>query len=228
VRHNIAQGWQQVSPHATNDVEVMILGGGPSMAAFEDDIRQKRAEGVKLVTLNGAYNWAIEHGLTPSAQVIVDARPFNARFTKPVVDGCKYLIASQCDPAVLEGLPPDRTYIWHTTTEMIKDVLDAQYEVWWGVPGGSTVLLRAIPLLRMLGFKKYFLYGADSCLLSDGSHHAYSQNENDSDYVLNVVVNPGGRIFQCHPWMCAQGAEFISLVKFLGEEIELVSMVMVY
>jgi hypothetical protein len=27
VEHNVQQGWQQVSPHETNDIEVMILGG---------------------------------------------------------------------------------------------------------------------------------------------------------------------------------------------------------
>ena len=152
VRANATAGWQQVIPHETNDLEVMILGGGPSLAAFEGEIKQRRAEGVKLVTLNGAYNWALDHGLTPSAQVMVDARPFNARFTKPVVEGCKYLLASQCDPSVFEGLPQDRTYLFYTNVDAIKDILKEQYGVWWSVPGGSTVLLRAIPLLRTLGY----------------------------------------------------------------------------
>lgn len=218
VKQNISAGWDQVVPHETNDVEVMLLGGGPSLAAFEEDIKQKRADGVKLITLNGTYGWCIEHGLTPSAQVMVDARPFNARFVQPVVDDCKYLISSQCDPSVLEGLPRDRTLLWHTTTEMIKDLLTAQYQVWWGVPGGSTVLLRAIPLLRMLGFKRFHLYGCDSCLSGD-AHHAYEQTENDQSVV--IPVNVGGRIFQCHAWMVAQAQEFIDLIRFLGDEIEI-------
>jgi SAM-dependent methyltransferase len=218
VKHNIAAGWQQVEPHATNDVEVMIVGGGPTLNGFVDEIRQKRAEGVKLIALNGAYNWCLEHDLAPSAVVVVDARKFNARFTKPVVDGCKYLIASQCDPEVLEELPKDRTYLWHTTAEMIRDLLDEQYELWWGVPGGSTVLLRSIPLLRMLGFKRFHLYGCDSCLGKD--HHAYAQPENDSEVVIPVTVSDG-RVFRCHPWMVAQAQEFMDLIKFLGDELEI-------
>ena len=221
VRHNIAQGWEQVHPHPTNDVECMIVGGGPSLAAFEAEIKQKRAEGVKLITLNGAYNWALEHGLTPSAQIIVDARAFNARFTRPVVDGCKYLIASQCDPGVLEGLPKDRTLLFHTMSGLIADLLDAQYGgEWHAVPGGSTVLLRAIPLLRMLGFKRFHLYGTDSCL-TDGAHHAYAQPENDKGMVLPVTTNPGGRIFYCHGWMISQAQEMLDLIRILGDEIEL-------
>lgn len=219
VRHNANQGWQQVKPHKTNDVEVMILGGGPSVREFERDIKQKREEGVKLVTLNGAYNWAIEHGLKPSAQIMVDARPFNARFAKPVIEDCKYLIASQCDPSVFEGLPKDQTFIWHTSTELIKDILNEVYETWWPIPGGSSVLLRAIPLLRMLGFHMFHLYGCDSCLI-ESAHHVYSQPENDSETIIPVSVT-GGRIFYCHPWMIAQAQELMSLIRYLGNEIEL-------
>jgi SAM-dependent methyltransferase len=221
VAHNIAQGWQQVHPHDTNEVDCMIVGGGPSLAAFEDEIKQRRADGVKLITLNGAYNWALEHGLTPSAQVIVDARPFNARFTKPVVDGCRYLIASQCDPSVLEGLPKDRTHLYHAMSSLSEDLLTAQYgQEWHTIPGGSTVLLRAIPLLRMLGYRRFHLYGCDSSL-ADGAHHAYAQPENDAGIVLPVKLGQAGRIFYCHGWMISQAQELLDLIRMLGDEIEL-------
>jgi hypothetical protein len=124
VRTNIDAGWQQVRPFEHNPYEVMIVGGGPSLAGQLDEIKRLRAEGAKLVTLNGAYNWALENGLKVSAQIVVDARPFNARFTKPVQDECLYLIGSQCDPATLEGLPKERTWLWHTTAEEIRDILE--------------------------------------------------------------------------------------------------------
>ena len=218
VKANIAAGWQQVQPYLTQDAEVMILAGGPSLQQHQKQIHEMREAGVKMVTLNGAYNWALKLGFKPSAQIIVDARPFNARFTKPVSPGCKYLISSQCDPSVLEGLPHDMTYLWHTGAEHVREDLDAAYPVWWLVPGGSTVMLRAIPLLRMLGFKQFHLFGFDSCLDGD-AHHAYAQPENDTEMVIPVTV--GGRTFRCHAWQIAQAQEFMDLVKFLGDEIEL-------
>ncbi len=221
VKHNIAQGWEQIIPHEANDLEVMILAGGPSLNEHVDEIKRLRANGVKLITMNGTYNWAIENGLTPSAQVMVDARQFNARFTKPVVDGCKYILASQCHPDVFEGLPRDRTYIWHTSTDHITELLNEQYPAWFSIPGGTTVLLRTIPLFRMLGYRKYYLFGADSCLSDDEvAHHAYSQPENDNSPIVKVQV-PGGKLYKCHPWMASQAQEFVDLVKFLGEEIDL-------
>lgn len=217
VKANLASNWSEVRPHPTNDVEVMILGGGPSLNQFVEDIKAKRAEGVKLITLNGTYNWAIEHGLTPSAQIVVDARAFNARFTRPVIDGCKYLIASQCDPAVLEGLPRERTLLWHTSMDTIRETVNAAREIWFGIPGGSTVMLRAIPLLRMLGFKRFHLYGFDSCFMDDG--HAYAQPENERD--IRITTTCGDRMFDCAPWHISQAQEFMDLVKFLGDEIDL-------
>ena len=191
------------------------------MIGFLDEIKQNRADGVKLLTLNGAYNWAVRHGVIPSAQCVVDARPFNARFVDPVVDDCKYLISSQCDPAVLEHLPRDRTFLWHTSADMIEDILKEAYPIqYFVIPGGSTVLLRAIPLMRMLGYSKFILYGCDSCV-DDGMHHAYEQKENDNEPVFPVVVHPGGRLFYCTTWQISQAQELLTLIKYLGDEIQL-------
>jgi SAM-dependent methyltransferase len=221
VRANCEAGWQQVHPFEPNADEVMIIGGGPSLAEQLEEIKRLRASGAKLVTLNGAYNWALEQGLKVSATVVVDARAFNARFTHPVQDDTLYLIGSQCDPEVLEGLPRDRTWMWNTTAESIQDILE---EVcgpgkWFGVVGGCTVLLRAIPLLRMLGYQKFHLFGCDSCVTEDGRHHSYAQPENYGAPTFNAII--GGRRFTCTAWHIAQAQEFMDLVRIMGHEFEI-------
>ena len=218
VAHNIKQGYIQVQPHSTNNIEVMIVGGGPSVKGQFKKIKELRAKGVKLITINNAYKWCIDNSLTPSAMVMVDAREFNARFTKPVIDDCKYFLASQCNPVCFEGLPKDRTYLWHTQADNISEIIAQEHETWYPVRGGSTVLLRAIPLFRMLGFKRFHLFGCDSCIEED-KHHAYEQVENDGQLVVPVTV--GGETFNCNPWMASQAQEFIDLITVLGNEVEL-------
>jgi hypothetical protein len=222
VRTNVRGPWINIQPHEPNEIEVMILGGGPSLNGQIDKIRELRAAGVKLVTLNGTYNWALERDFKVSATVVVDAREFNQRFTHPVQPDTKYLISSQVHPAVLEGLPPDRTYLWHTQMETVKTVLNEEYGkkdvVWWSIFGGSTVMLRAIPLLRILGFRKFHLFGFDSCL-SEEAHHAYAQSENDRDITISCTV--GDRVFQCHPWMVSQAQEFMDMTNYLGDETQI-------
>jgi len=218
VAYNIKQEFLQVQPYPTNDIETMIVGGGPSLPQHIEKIKQLRANGVKLIAINGAYKWCLDNGITPSAMVMVDARKFNARFTQPVVEDCKYFIASQCHPSVFKDLPKDRTYVWHTQAEILKEMLEAQFEECYPVPGGSTVLLRAIPLFRMLGFKRFHIFGCDSCL-EESKHHAFEQLENDDEII--IPVNVSGKIFNCNPWMISQAQEFIDLIRMIGDEIEL-------
>jgi hypothetical protein len=220
IRENAKTDYQMVHPHQLQETEVMVVCGGPSLNDYTDEIIKLRAQGMPLITTNGTYNWAIANGMTPSMQLVIDARAFNKRFVTPVVDDCKYMIASQCHPSVLEGLPLDRTYLWHVTgAKVSRDLLDELYEIWFPCPGGSTVTLRGLCLLRMLGFHKIHMYGFDSCYRDD-EHHAYEQKEND--YKSKAFpVGVGGRAFRCDPWMYCQAKEWMEMIGMMGDEVDL-------
>ena len=220
IRHNAKTAYQAVQPHPLQDKEVMMICGGPSLNDYTDEIIELRAKGMPMITTNGTYNWAIEHGMQPSMQLIIDAREFNKRFVSPVVDGCKYVLASQCHPETFKGLPLDRTYVWHVSlASEVEDLLDELYEIWFACPGGSTVTLRGLCLLRMLGFHKIHMYGFDSCYRAD-AHHAYAQPEND--YKSKAIpVSVGGKVFWCDAWMYSQAREFMQQVGMFGDEIDL-------
>lgn len=225
IEANIRGPWIPLQPHDVNNQEVMLIAGGPSLNDFTDEIIQKRAAGMPMVTTNGTYNWAIANGMNPSMQMIIDSREFNKRFVRPLVDGCKYFIASQCHPSVFEGLPEDRTYIWHplnpeSENKTAAKILDDFYEIWFSTPGGSTVTLRGLCLLRQLGFHKIHVYGFDSCYREE-EHHAYEQPENDYESPRTLPVSVGGRVFMCDPWMFCQAEEFMKQVGVFGDEIDL-------
>jgi SAM-dependent methyltransferase len=216
IRENLERQWQEAKPFEKQDRVVSILAGGPSLELFD-------GKG-PIITVNGAYNWAIEKGYKPSAQIILDGREFNKRFLDPVVPGCKYLISSGCPPSLFESIPKDQIWMWHSgdwAADVIQEYCkDLQVEKeWFPVFGGSTVMLRAIPLLSMLGLRKMEVYGWDSCLI-DGKHHAYSQPENDLEKTIDLIV--GGKSFKCHSWMAFQAQEFITLVKHIfPDDLEL-------
>jgi len=218
IKENASRGTRHVRPHMKNEQEIMILAGGPSLNEFESEIIQNHKDGMRVITVNGAYNWALDRGITNVNQCMIDAREFNRRFVDPPRNDCNYFIASQCDPSVFDGLPPERTYMWQVTTspEAI-DLVDSEYPEYIMSGGGSTVTLRAIVLMRLLGFYKQHIYGFDSCLMGD-KHHAYEQKENDYK-VTNVPVTVGGKTFICQPWMAYQAYEFIDMCKALNDEI---------
>lgn len=223
IKENAKWGCKHVVPHQIQDKEIMMLCGGPSLNEFEDEIIANHAAGMPVVTVNGAYNWALERGITNVNQCVLDGREFNKRFVTPPRDDCFYFVGSGCHPSMFEDLPKDRTFYWHVNPH--KDCLKAieeNYDPFVMCTGGSTVATRAIILMRILGFKKQIIYGLDSCLMH-GEHHAYEQKENEDPALGNVVIQTmvEGRTFDTHPWMALQATEFAYLMQNAGEEFDL-------
>lgn len=227
IQHSIRLGYPQVRPQPAQPDRVVLVGGGPSLAHTFDELRALYFEGAKVVTVNGSYGWCLERNIRPSAHIVLDARASNARFVVPAIPQCKYLLASQCAPdtwAAVEGRPD--VWIWHAVAgdnELLKPVLDDYYlGQWMPTPGGTTVVMRALTLLRALGFLRMDLFGVDSCYLA-GRHHAYPQNENHTDRAHPVTVYPTGhpergRVFLCAPWHLAQLQCFLQTVRINGHQ----------
>ena len=222
IKKNVEFGCNHIKAHEVQeDVEIMMLCGGPSLNDYKDEIIEKWKNGTKVVTVNGAYNWALENGITNVNQCMLDAREFNIRFVQPARDDCFYFIGSGCNPEVFESLPKERTFYWHVNQQ--KDCIEAihdTYPEYLICAGGSTVATRAMVLMRVLGFKKQTIYGMDSCLMN-GEHHSYEQKENDLDPETSIIKTMvGGKSFDCHPWMALQATEFAYLVANAGEEFD--------
>lgn len=226
IRENLSRNYREVHPHSEQERECVVLAGGPSLNHEIETIKSLREAGAALVTVNGTYEWALQNGLKPSATVMIDSRDFMQRMVQPVTEGCWYMLASQVSPLVFQSVPAEQIWMFHSaSSQEHNDYIEAtRTELgiggdWYVVPGGSTVMLRALPLLRMLGFKRFHIFGFDSCIM-DGAHHAYAQPENDEQCVLRVRLN-NQRGFLCHPWMLSQAREFIDFVKNHGDLMEL-------
>ena len=221
VTANAGLGLQQAVPHDRTDRRLLLLAGGPSLNNYEEKIKSKADSGSPIICTNGTYNWCLDRKIAPNGLIIVDARAHNVKFISEVIPTCKYMLASQCHPDVFAAVPAEQTYIWHSqSSDAVNDALDAVYgdEPWYAVPGGLTVTLRAISLLRMLGWWKLDIYGFDGCLVDD-DHHAYEQTENEGLPVLTVTA--GKREFKCHPWMEAQAKDFQKQNKVLKGDVHM-------
>jgi hypothetical protein len=213
IHANLDLGLREIAPHDVQpDLEISLLCGGPSLADFAGQIRGP------VVTVNGTYNWALANGLTPGLQIMVDAREFNRRFVDPILPECQYAISSQCDPALVASLPHDRTFLWHGAGDEILgylreyDEAREQARQYYPINGGSSITLRALPILAMLGFRKIHVYGFDSCLRGE-QHHAYPQPENDADPLIEIMVD--GKTFTCATWMAQQANEFQQILTHI-------------
>jgi len=229
MRENLGRGLKQLCPFGEQlEQKVIVLGGSPSLNDFVDEIREHKKNGAKIVTMNGTYKWAKDHGLWPVTQFMIDARPFNARFIEPVDDKNIYIIASQCHSDLLDKLPEDRTYLYQCNLDegsirIANELLGEMYKDWFPIPGGSTVMLRCLPALQMIGFRDIECYGFDSCFIGEKlEHHAYEQKENDvkdKDRIAFVTINE--RTFPVEPWMLCQAKEFVEFKQRLLRPLDI-------
>jgi len=220
----VRRGWPQVWEQERKSDQVCLVGGGPSLTDTEDELRDLVWSGAKLVTMNGSYQWCIDHNLKPDAQIVLDARQGNARFVSPAVTGCRYWIASQCHPDVFDACE-GREYkaIWHSVNwdGPAKDLLDAYYlKQWKPIVGGTTVGLRSLSLLHMLGYVRFHLFGLDSCYLA-GHGHAFVQAENDGDKRAMATVSPSNRPdlsrdFLVAGWHLKQLEDWLQFIRING------------
>ena len=219
IKKNIKRGLPQVQPYETQwDKVVGLALGGPTLKKTFPDLLEKRQNGMPVITVNGTHKYCMTGGLIPSAMIMLDSREFNNRFVYPLVEECKYFISSQCHPSVFENLKDNKVWIWHCAGDDNIDLLEEEYgKDYFPVMGGATIALRAVHLLRMLGFPKFEMYGFDSCIMED--HHAYDQPENDGEEVIDVMVS--GREFLCTAAHYHQAKEFVDMISKTGEHYDL-------
>lgn len=187
----------------------VIVGGGPSLKNDLEEIRERQKQGQLIFATNNTLKYLLENGIAPDCHVMIDAREENAEF---IFEGPLCYYASQVHPACFEKAK--NVILFHSFfSDGIFDIIGDET----GDPlvgGGCTVGLHSIALVWILGYRNFHLYGFDSSYTA-GENHAYKQPLNDSDKIIEVVMN--AKKYQVAPWMATQVENFKALAKELIE-----------
>jgi len=220
IKANLDRGHPQIWPHKEQETQCVLCAGGPTLREHIEDIKEHQAQGGKVIALANVAHLLIENNIRPNAQVLLDAKPRNAKFILPGVETTLF-IASQCDPTVFEAAEQtgNKIYIWHgVNNDQEFEVIHERGEPWIPVQAGTTITVRAIRLFNILGYKNFHIYGFDSCY-KDGVHHSYEQP--DADKHKRFKLEFEGKVFTVSPWMIAQFMEFAKFVKAFGMNLNL-------
>lgn len=186
------------------DKPIAIVGGSPSL---KDNLDKLRNFPGYILATNGAYSFLRKNGIKPHGMTMLDVRDANLRFVQNPSRKTAYFIASCCSPLVFDKLKGYNVIVWHSDNDIYKPNVPMM------IGGGCTIGTRAICLAYVLGFRDIHLFGMDSCY-SDNEHHAYSQNLNDNDKVIDIWV--GKRKFKCAVWMAGQAEDFKNILSSFG------------
>jgi hypothetical protein len=144
-----------------------IVTNGPSARSVPASILSRP----NTLAVNGAMRLFTERHLAPRFWLSLDPQALVADFVARGPQRTRYLIASQCHPAVFDTLADRTVRPWHVRNPVYRDLLPDRAVV----DCGLTSTLAAIAVARqLLGFRRLELYGWDGCLLN-GADHAVPQ-----------------------------------------------------
>jgi hypothetical protein len=196
-RLSAARGLPRLKSKLAHAESVALVGGGPSLGdpITLAALSHQHAQGCRIWSLNGTHKWLREHGLTPDALVLLDARADNARFLMPeILPETTVYLASQCHPEVYDK----------AGDHAVRYDLDIMGDC------GTTVGTHAILIAFVEGFREIHLYGYDSSY-RETEGHAYAQDLNAEDRIVDAHV--GERTFQASPWMVRQAQDFDGIAR---------------
>lgn len=212
IRLALLRGLPLMAERDLQTTSAVLVGSGPSVKGQLDSIKKERDLGNPIIAIKDAHDWLISEGVIPDYAVAVDPQEHRWNcFTKkhPAV---KYMIASQCHPAMFDHLSGMDVTLWHLYIRQGQTYPPDSLLV----TGGTTTGLRAITLFYSQGFRSFKLYGYDSCL-SAGALRFDGKQATQQHFQIIC----GGKAFTTTPEMAAQANEFQNLFQCMPDmEIE--------
>jgi hypothetical protein len=188
---------------------IALAAGGPSLNRTLDDLRAFDV----VMACGSAHDHLVKSGVRLAYAVHCDPDPVGVEFFKSPQSGCRYLVASMCDPALFDRLQGFDVTVWHNR----GGVPDQFYHPHPIIEGGCSVTLRALNIAIMLGYHDIHFFGFDSSF--DDDHHAYDFTVDGADLetsdVTLVKVN-NNRVFKTNLGLLAQATHFQECAKNYG------------
>lgn len=211
VRANTAKPLRWLKAAPAHDRIAVMVGGGPSVAEYVEEIRSHRFDGAAVFAMNNASRWLFSHGILVDFQVICDAQPATAALVDP--QASNHLFASQCDPATVDAAGVDpasgAAILWHLETGEVEKSFHPERPRQKGgyvlIGGGAAVGNSAMCVAYAMGYRRFEVYGYDSSHRGDQGH-AYAQPMND--ILQRFPVEWGGKVYWSTITMRAQAEKF--------------------
>jgi hypothetical protein len=215
IRANSARAdleWLNEQPaHARRAV---IVGGGPSVEGFIEDIRAMQANGATVFAINAASRWLRTHGVIPDYQVMSDAKEETASLIDP--EAKAHLLASQVNAKTMEAVA--KPILWHSGIGDIEKFFPEERVRRGGyslVGGGAATGNSALCVAYVMGYRDLHAFGFDSSHRGEASH-AYDQPMNR--FIPTVDVEWAGKTYTSSVAMKAQAEKFQMTAQALKQQ----------
>lgn len=202
---NLARNIPWVSAQPERTGKLAIVAAGPSVPDYLNEIREFE----NIWAINGAYDYLLSKGITPTGFVGVDPLPGLVDYITRAHRDTTFYISAICDPSVFDALKDHSVMMWFPEQKDIgfPDGTNS-------VSGGTTAVTRAPFVADMLGFRDITVFGADSSF--KGSRYCYKEGtypEDSKAPILKIQTNGEGP-FYSELSLAKQVAQIMILVLY--------------
>ena len=202
--------YPQLKELGTERGKVVVCAAGPSLLHHIKLIKQLSEQGIPVCAVKGTANVLIDHGIVPKYAVFMDGQENQIRFFDNPHPDVHYYMASQTHPKVLERLKDHKLTVWHASRfDMLKQ---GSYKGWY-ITGGRTTGLRALNLMRALGYNELHILGMDCSFPAGKPSHVYDKPKHSR---VNKVWM-GEVEYTATMDMCGQHMDFLHMMVLSPE-----------
>lgn len=189
----------------------VIVSGGPSFEDSIEEIRAKQKAGAFVIAVKHSHDKLIEAGIVPWGCMLLDPRSHVRDFIENPHPDVNYLSASMVHPTTIEKLKAEHAKVfgYHALVGAGEEETIKMFGKHIMIGGGSTSAIRGVSVLIALGFRRFHLYGFDSCY-RDKPDLSVKTKTGDQKY---FSVNVSGRDFWSDGELIAQAQDFEKLVE---------------
>lgn len=202
-----------------HEKKLVVVSGGPSIKDYIRDIIASQIDGADVLCVKHSYPMLLNAGITPWACIILDPRPLDGESTHGIIrrslfekkSDTLFFVASMTNPEVTKFLKDrgDTVFGWHAFSQASSKLPELQNKMM--VTGGTCAAMRAVGLGHTLGYRKFDLYGFDSCVSEPSEEEKKLLDDMGKPKFIEVGI--GGKKFWTTGELLAQAQDFERLVE---------------
>lgn len=187
---------------------------GPSLKATIETLRADIGPNTDVVSVSGAHDFLLSHGIVPRYHVECDPRAHKADNIDAVSPGTTYLLASSVHPVLFDKLGADADIrLWHVATaghaaRLVDEHGENPRHI---IFGGGSVGLRSVPLLYAMGYRDFHIYGMDCSFSDDGAEQWAGKHAGKRQDLQQIRCDD--RIFTSSAILATYATDFWELVQ---------------
>jgi hypothetical protein len=207
----VTQRIELAEPHERT---ALLACYGPSLIDTIDSLKREAANpNVDVISVSGAHDFLLSHGIVPKYHIECDPRPHKAINIDKAHPGVTYMVASVCHPDYFDKLGDADLRLWHvsTTEHVLRLINELKENPRHVISGGGSVGLRSIPLLYAMGYRDFSVFAMDCSFKDAGEKQWAGKHAGKRQDKCEVLCDQ--TVFISSPILLTYATNFFEMVK---------------